>query len=292
MFIRTRSATRHPLRRLGIAATVGATATVVVVAAAAGAGAAGPPSYEPPLPPTDQFQPSGDDDDAPPPTISIPPNISTPVIPLPGDDDGPDYTGPVIPLPGGDGPVFTGPLIPLPGGDEPDDTGPTLPPTDDTTAPTDPAPGPGATDPADPAPETSAPLGTAAPSGDVSPFLQITSASVDCAGVLHVTYETGAVPEPSPEGEHVVMFSRSSDPTAVVAHRIAPRPINSVFTVDMQSAAPGGYRVYVVADFEPANLDGVLLADEADAAAPVDCPAAPTTTGLPPGPTSVAPTSG
>ena len=31
--------------------------------------------------------------------------------------------------------------------------------------------------------------------------------------------------------------------------------------------------MFVVADFEPANLDGVVLVDEADAAAPVDCPA-------------------
>ncbi len=27
-----------------------------------------------------------------------------------------------------------------------------------------------------------------------------------------------------------------------------------------------------VADFEPANVDGVVLVDEADAPAPVDCP--------------------
>jgi len=32
------------------------------------------------------------------------------------------------------------------------------------------------------------------------------------------------------------------------------------------------YRVSVVADFEPANTEGVLLVDEADAAAPADCP--------------------
>ena len=294
MFIRIRShrlpsstAPWRSVRRLGAVAAVGATATVALVAAGAVAGAAGQPRRET-LPPIEDFL--AGDDDAPTPTISISPNITAPVIPLPGDDDGPVYTGPIIPLPGDDdGPIFTGPLIPLPGGDDP---GPTLPPTDDSTAPTDPPQGPGGTDPVAPAPETPAPSATTAPAGDVAPFLQITSATVDCAGVLHVTYETGAVPEPAPDGEHVVMFSPTSDPTAVVAHRIAPRPINSVFTVDMQSAAPGAYRVYVVADFEPATLEGILLVDEADAPAPIDCPAAPTTTVLPPAPTSVAPTSG
>lgn len=310
MFTQTRStdpmsptATRHQLRRLSAVIAVGATATVVLVAAGAGAGAAGQPTRET-LPPYGELFPEGDDDDAPPPTISISPNITGPVIPLPGgdDDDGPIFTGPTIPLPGDDdGPIYNGPSIPLPGGDDPGDSGPSLPPTEDSTAPTDPGPGPGDNDsgPAEQAPGTSPTDGSTASSGGIAPLLVITSATVDCAGVLHVTYETGASPEPAPEAEHVVMFSPSTDPTAVVAHRIAPRPVNSVFTVDMQSAAPGAYRVYVVADFEPANLDGILLVDEADAAAPVDCPApttaAPTTsptTTLPPGSTSVAPTGG
>ena len=40
----------------------------------------------------------------------------------------------------------------------------------------------------------------------------------------------------------------------------------------VQSPAAEAYRVFVVADFEPANVEGVVLVDEADAPAPVDCP--------------------
>jgi len=112
----------------------------------------------------------------------------------------------------------------------------------------------------------------------VTPFLEITSATVDCAAVLHVTYETGALPELAPDAEHVVMFSPASNPTAVMAQRLLGRPQNGVFTVHIQSPTAEQYRVIVTADFEPANLEGVLLVDEADAAAPIDCPV-PTTSG-------------
>ena len=92
--------------------------------------------------------------------------------------------------------------------------------------------------------------------------------------MVHVTYETGATPALAPENEHVVMFSPASNPAAVTSQRLFQRPVNGTFTVDLQSPAPEAYRVFVVADFEPANLDGVVLVDEADAPAPVDCPAA------------------
>ena len=99
----------------------------------------------------------------------------------------------------------------------------------------------------------------------------MTSATVDCAGMVHVTYETGATPALAPENEHVVMFSPASNPAAVTSQRLFQRPVNGVFTVDLQSPAAEAYRVFVVADFEPSNLEGVVLVDEADAAAPVDC---------------------
>ena len=101
----------------------------------------------------------------------------------------------------------------------------------------------------------------------------ITSATVDCAAVLHVTFETGALPELAPDSEHVVMFSPASNPTVVTAQRLIERPQNGVFTLDIQSPLAEQYRVIVTADFEPTNLEGVLLVDEADAAAPIDCPA-------------------
>jgi len=59
----------------------------------------------------------------------------------------------------------------------------------------------------------------------------------------------------------------------VTSHRLFQRPVNATFTVDVQSLAAEAHRVFVVADFEPSNVDGVILVDEADAAAPLDCPA-------------------
>ena len=93
--------------------------------------------------------------------------------------------------------------------------------------------------------------------------------------MVHVTYDTGATPELAPENEHVVMFSPASNPGR--RHVPAPLPVgpvNGTFTVDLQSPAAEAYRVFVVADFEPANVDGVALVDEADAPAPTDCPTA------------------
>lgn len=103
--------------------------------------------------------------------------------------------------------------------------------------------------------------------------MQITSATVDCAGMVHLTYETGANPDLAESTEHVVMFSPASDPTAVTARRLASRPTDGVFTVDLQAPIPEAYRVFVVADFAPADPDNALLADDADAPAPADCPA-------------------
>jgi hypothetical protein len=90
--------------------------------------------------------------------------------------------------------------------------------------------------------------------------------------MLHVSYETGANPQLAPENEHVVMFSPASNPAAVMSQRLVGRAVNGTFTIDLQAPGIEAYRVFVVADFEPANLDGVALVDEADAPAPTDCP--------------------
>lgn len=263
---------RHSLRRLGRLAAAGTVLTATGLVAILGvAGAA----Y------------AGDDDDGEPwtpgnlgnfgevtiptlPTNTIGPISTAPSIPFPNDDDdGPIYNGPMLTIP-----VFFDPSAPddTPAPDDtlaPDDTtAPTDPPAPTTTSASAPAPSPA------PAPETP----TSAPAGDVAPFLVITSATVDCAAVLHVTFETGALPELAPDAEHVVMFSPASNPTTVTAQRLLQRPQNGVFTLDIQSPLAEQYRVIVTADFEPANLEGVLLVDEADAAAPIDCPV-PTPTG-------------
>ena len=99
----------------------------------------------------------------------------------------------------------------------------------------------------------------------MAPFVHITAATVDCLGVVNVTYETGATPALAPENEHVVMFSPASNPAAVTSHRLLHRPVNGTFNVAMQAPTSEAYRVFVVSDFEPANLEGVVLVDEFDA---------------------------
>ena len=104
--------------------------------------------------------------------------------------------------------------------------------------------------------------------------MRVTSASVECDGSVHVTYETGASPALAPQNDHVVMISPASNPAAVMSQRLLGREVNGAFTVDLQAPAAEGYHVFVVADFEPASVDGVILVDEADAPAPTNCPVA------------------
>ena len=271
------SINEHPhslrrIRRLAAAGTVLTATGLVAILGVAGAAYADDDDDD-----DDPWTPVNlDDFTVPTNTIgTIPPGLS---IPLPDDDDPPIYVSPSIP-------IFFDPSAP----DDttaPDDTpapDDTAPPVDtavpDTPAPTDP-PAPTTTSAPTPAPDPSPSPETpaSAPAGDVAPFLVITSATVDCAAVLHVTFETGALPELAPDSEHVVMFSPASNPTVVTAQRLIDRPQNGVFTLDIQSPLAEQYRVIVTADFEPANLEGVLLVDEADAAAPIDCPV-PTTSG-------------
>jgi hypothetical protein len=254
------------LRRIGVVTTLGAALGVGGVVTLLGLGgpvhALEPADYEPVDPEdlTELLPPTEDDD----------PIFDGPIVSIPNGPDGPVFDGPIVTIPiqpgDDDDPIFDGPFVTIPIG--PGDNAPpvdTSPPVD--TVPPEEAPveqpeGPG-TPPADEAPT--------GPSG-VAPFVHITSATVDCAGMVHVTYETGAAPQLAPENEHVVMFSPASNPAAVSSHRLFQRPVNGTFTVDLQSPAAEAYRVFVVADFEPANVDGVVLVDETDAPAPLECP--------------------
>ena len=245
------SPTNSPLRRFGVATALGALLgagglfTLLGSAAHAEGGD---------LEPLDQY---------PPELVGDPPNIT-----IPDDDEGPIFDGPIVSIPNGsDGPIFDGPIITIPvvpGETPPEDTAPEQPPAEQPPAEQPPAEQPD---------QPTAPPADEAPTGpsNVAPFVTVTSATVDCAGMVHVTYETGATPALAPENEHVVMFSPASNPAAVTSQRLFQRPVNGVFTVDLQSPAAEAYRVFVVADFEPSNLEGVVLVDEADAAAPVDC---------------------
>lgn len=165
------------------------------------------------------------------------------------------------------------------------------PPTDATTTvpPTDPPTTPATTSATTPAP-TAAP--TPAPTDDatesspassetavVPPHLEITAASVDCAGVLHVEYFTEAEPEPAESTSHLIVVNPLSNPAAIAAQELTDRPTNGQFVLDLQAPAAEGYRVVVVGDFEPDNVDGVLLVDEAEALLGGDCLTSTTETG-------------
>ena len=57
-----------------------------------------------------------------------------------------------------------------------------------------------------------------------------------------------------------------------MSQRLIGREVDGTFELDLQAPAAEGYHVFVVADFEPASVDGVILVDEADAPAPTNCP--------------------
>jgi hypothetical protein len=257
--------TNSPLRRLGAVTAIGAVLCAGGLLALSGTANAGD---EPGPPNLDSLEDLLTDDPVlEGPIATIPngpdgpvfdgPDITIPIVP---EDDGPIFDGPIPSIPiGPDGPIFDGPIVTIPvvpGETPPDDTAPPAeqPPAEQPDQPTSP-------------PADEAPTGPES----IAPFVHVTSATVDCAGMVHVTYETGATPALAPENEHVVMFSPASNPAAVTSQRLFQRPVNGVFTVDLQSPAAEAYRVFVVADFEPSNLEGVVLVDEADAAAPVDC---------------------
>jgi hypothetical protein len=222
-----------------------------------------------------------DDLDADGPTITVPPGLS---IPIPGDDDGPTITippGGSLPIPGGDddGPTITippGGSLPIPGDDGPaDDTPVDQPdtPVDQPDAPVD--------QPTDPPVETTAPPVADGPSqqpespgqaGLLLPAVRISEAVVACDGGVRVVYETSADPALSAEAEHVVSVSPLRVPAVAMTQRLVQQPLNGAFTATIAAPADD-YRVFLLVDFEPANPDDVVLADEATAPAPTDCPA-------------------
>ena len=295
--------TTTPIRRLGVAVTgivALAAGGVVVLGATASAsaltdagahtpiltGEPGDPSPPPDLSLDDLLLSDDDDDDGPIVPTPLPlgddsdyqgPIVTIPLVPGDDDDDGPIYQGPItsIPLVPGDdddddGPIYQGPLVSIPllpqddtpSDDPPDTTLPSteLPDTPATTTPTAPDSTP-----------TDAPQPPNGPA-QVAPFVRVTAASVECDGSVRITYETGAAPALAPLADHVVMISPASNPAAVMSQRLIGREVDGTFELDLQAPAAEGYHVFVVADFEPASVDGVILVDEADAPAPTNCP--------------------
>jgi hypothetical protein len=205
-----------------------------------------------------------------------------PLVPLPGDDDGPTITidpAVVIPLPGGDdGPTITidpDVVIPLPEAEPSDPSEP--------AEPAEPADSPDQNDDATPttlapAPPTTTqppltPVEVSEPVVPSEPYLQILAAAVECDGSVNVVYQTGADPALAGTAEHIVSFSPVAVPTLAFSQRLVGQPLNGDFAVDVPTPGVDRYLVFVVADLEPTSADGVLLVDEALAMPPTDCPA-------------------
>jgi hypothetical protein len=211
-----------------------------------------------------------------PPIATIPgglPTTNPPVITIPGGL--PTTNPPVITLPGGL-PTTSVPFVTLPPGvtlvptstvtpADPGNTDPT-----GTADPADPA-DPAGTEAADPGSSEAGTPGSGPDAEPVEPYLEITSAAVDCAGLVHVEYETGANPEPAETTEHMVMVSPVDDPATVVTQRLVEQATNGQFVLDIPTSAVP-QRIVIVADFEPANPEGIILVDEANAVPADDCP--------------------
>jgi hypothetical protein len=60
-------------------------------------------------------------------------------------------------------------------------------------------------------------------------------------------------------------------PAVTMTQRLVGQPLNGASAVEIAAPADD-YRVFLLVDFEPGNPDGTLLAAEATAAAPSDCP--------------------
>jgi hypothetical protein len=262
--------TRTIVRRLGVAACVGGLVTLLGVGATANALGSNPTEHGPldlqgvypteDTPPGDiEFLDPFEDD-------SDDPIYDGPLVTLP--EGGPIYDGPIVGplLPEDDGPIFDGPIGPLLPESPQDTTPPVDPPAD---PPTDPPAQTPQQAPADPPAQDAAPTDVVL----LLPYVEITSATVDCNGMVQLSYETGANPQPAAENEHLVMISPASNPAAMSSHRLLQRPVNGTFNVAVQAPTVEAYRVFVVADFEPANLEGVALLDEADATVAAECPA-------------------
>lgn len=197
------------------------------------------------------------------------------------DTGGPFITGPILTLVP---PIFTLPpfataLTLPPFATAETVTGPSTDPST-TLATTDPATtDPSSTDPAatDTDGTTTTPGATSAEA--VAPRLEVLSARVGCDGVLRIEFETAAVPAPAPTADHIIVVNPVLNPTSFAVQEIVDQVPNGQFSVDLQATVPEAYRVFVIANFDSDNPDGVALVDQGDAAVDIGCPVPTTTTG-------------
>lgn len=170
---------------------------------------------------------------------------------------GPTF-GPPSPTFGTIGPPFT--IFP-PGSTAVTTT--TMAATTTTTATTSPA----TTDPAE---ETSLP--------DTSPgdpseqyTLDVTAAQINCDGTIHVEFATTATPEPPNAADHLVVFNPTSNPLDFHVVETVGNAPNGAFVFEQLGSIDDTYRVFVIALFEPTNLEGPKLVDQTDVLLAPEC---------------------
>ena len=108
---------------------------------------------------------------------------------------------------------------------------------------------------------------TAAPVASVT----ITSAELNCAGTMHVAYDTTATPQPATDANHLIVVNPDDDQTHDVIETTG-NAANASYSYDHDGADPGrAHRVFVVAMFDPSNPDGPIAIDQAEVQPATDC---------------------
>jgi Ribbon-helix-helix protein, copG family len=109
-------------------------------------------------------------------------------------------------------------------------------------------------------------LGESATSTAPAPLasVTITSAEINCAGTLHIAYDTTATPQPATDANHLIVVNPDDDQTHDVIETTG-NAANASHSYDHDGADPGrAHRVFVVAMFDPGNPDGPIAIDRVD----------------------------
>ncbi|MDQ3542916.1 MAG: hypothetical protein M3431_03485 [Actinomycetota bacterium] len=129
---------------------------------------------------------------------------------------------------------------------------------------------PGAAATTNPSEET-APSDTS-PGGPAAEYtLDITAAQINCDGTIHVEYATTATPEPPNAADHLVVFNPTSNPVDFHVVETVGNAPNGAFVFEQLGSIADTYRVFVIALFEPTNLDGPKLVDQTDVLLAPNC---------------------
>jgi len=120
-------------------------------------------------------------------------------------------------------------------------------------------------------PEETSPADTS-PGGPSEQYtLDITAAQINCDGTIHVDYATTATPEPATAADHLVVFNPTSNPADFHVVETVGNAPNGSFAFEQLGSIDDTYRVFVIALFEPTNLDGPKLVDQTDVLLSPDC---------------------